>query len=151
MFSCCTSLQLATNESGATAARSSPTDYSVPEGSTDAKDAEEEYAAPGSGEAEASERTEDGYAAPAEADYGAPTSRAADAYGAPVGDSYSGPGSGFPFSSVEAVGRQAGAGASGDTSTCPGDSIEACVEVCPGTTARVYGACVNGCANRCPE
>jgi len=32
---------------------------------------------------------------------------------------------------------------------CPGVSIERCVKVCPGTTLRVYGACVNGCAERC--
>ena len=34
---------------------------------------------------------------------------------------------------------------------CPGSSLEACVEVCPGSTARVYGVCVRGCATRCPE
>merc|ERR1711990_18399 len=33
---------------------------------------------------------------------------------------------------------------------CPGSSVEACVSVCPGVSPRVYGACVQGCADRCP-
>jgi len=33
---------------------------------------------------------------------------------------------------------------------CPGDELQACIDVCPGFTARVFGACVAGCAKRCP-
>eukprot|EP00088_Acartia_fossae_P011443 TRINITY_DN15814_c0_g1_i1.p1 TRINITY_DN15814_c0_g1~~TRINITY_DN15814_c0_g1_i1.p1 ORF type:complete len:326 (-),score=91.85 TRINITY_DN15814_c0_g1_i1:33-1010(-) len=33
---------------------------------------------------------------------------------------------------------------------CPGDVLEACIDVCPGFTARVFSACVSGCAKRCP-
>merc|ERR1712130_13513 len=33
---------------------------------------------------------------------------------------------------------------------CPGDELAACIVVCPGFTARVFGACVAGCAKRCP-
>jgi len=47
---------------------------------------------------------------------------------------------------VGSVGSHSGSSA---TQTCPGGSIERCVSVCPGVTARVYGACVHGCANRC--
>ena len=32
---------------------------------------------------------------------------------------------------------------------CPGDSLTACVQVCPGSSARLYGACVQGCGDRC--
>jgi len=39
----------------------------------------------------------------------------------------------------------------GDSSgQCPGDELEACIAVCPGFSARVFGACVAGCAKRCP-
>ena len=34
---------------------------------------------------------------------------------------------------------------------CPGSSMEVCVAVCPGSSPRVYGACVQGCADRCPD
>ena len=34
-------------------------------------------------------------------------------------------------------------------SLCPGGSVEICVTVCPGSSGRVYGACVQGCADRC--
>lgn len=34
-------------------------------------------------------------------------------------------------------------------SLCPGGSVEVCVTVCPGSSGRVYGACVQGCADRC--
>merc|ERR1712087_933197 len=38
----------------------------------------------------------------------------------------------------------------GDSSgQCPGDELEACIAVCPGFSARVFGACVAGCAKRC--
>merc|ERR1712025_699701 len=43
-----------------------------------------------------------------------------------------------------------------DVKLCPGKEVEGddcqvCVSVCPGTTARIYGACVQGCAERCPD
>merc|ERR1712117_467666 len=39
----------------------------------------------------------------------------------------------------------------GDSSgQCPGDQLEACIDVCPGFSARIFGACVAGCAKRCP-
>ena len=34
---------------------------------------------------------------------------------------------------------------------CPGDSLENCIDVCPSFSARIFGACVAGCARRCPE
>ena len=35
---------------------------------------------------------------------------------------------------------------------CPGSSMEVCVTACPPLpSARVYGACVQGCADRCPD
>lgn len=108
--------------------------YGAPDGS-----GEEEASGEGSGEAAG--RTEEGYSAP-EGDYGAPSSRTEEAYGAPGGYQ---PGGDFPFSSVEAGGRGPAGG------ECPGGDIEACVEVCPGTSTRVYGACVRGCDKRCPE
>merc|ERR1712130_162766 len=38
-----------------------------------------------------------------------------------------------------------------DTSgQCPGDQLAACIDVCPGFSARIFGACVAGCAKRCP-
>ena len=51
---------------------------------------------------------------------------------------------------------EAGAAAEGDdggedTKVCPGGSLDICVSVCPGITARVYGACVQGCADRCTQ
>jgi len=36
-------------------------------------------------------------------------------------------------------------------SICPGGTVEECVGVCPGSSPRVYGACVQGCADRCGE
>merc|ERR1711892_205415 len=133
--------------------------------------ADDGYGAPeeGSGDedtdalAEAASRdVETGYAAPvgagAESDYSAPDAdpaRAADEeYGAP--GEYTGSQNGFPFEIVEGQSRQgAAAGAPGSesdaTRQCPGGSIDDCVEVCPGITARVYRACVQGCADRCLE
>jgi len=69
-------------------------------------------------------------------------------------------GNGFPFTNIAgrpAGGRKAEGNNSKDNNAdegikeqeCPGGSIEECVKVCPGTTLRVYGACVNGCAERC--
>lgn len=34
---------------------------------------------------------------------------------------------------------------------CPGEELQACIDVCPGFSARVFGACVAGCAKRCPD
>lgn len=34
---------------------------------------------------------------------------------------------------------------------CPGEVLQACIDVCPGISTRVYGACVAGCAKRCPD
>jgi hypothetical protein len=33
---------------------------------------------------------------------------------------------------------------------CPGGSLTDCVDVCPGSSAKIYAACVHGCGNRCP-
>ncbi len=33
---------------------------------------------------------------------------------------------------------------------CPGGSLEVCIDVCPSFSARIFGACVAGCARRCP-
>ena len=48
-------------------------------------------------------------------------------------------GSQFPFQLVASKGEK----------QCPGGSLQHCVAICPGTTARVYGACVLSCGNRC--
>ena len=45
----------------------------------------------------------------------------------------------FPPPSKSVIGR------------CPGGSLEACIDVCPSFSARIFGACVAGCARRCPE
>ena len=45
----------------------------------------------------------------------------------------------FPFQLVASKGEK----------QCPGGSLEHCVAICPGTSARVYGACVQSCGNRC--
>merc|ERR1711874_734725 len=142
---------------------------------------EEDYDYEASGEEDAaSDRSaDDGYGAPAEGaasnidtSYAAPdaladeeaSGREADEeYGAPraADEEYGAPGQydgGFPFAIVE--GRQGGegsadgeAGEAGEdvTKVCPGGSLDACVGVCPGISARVYGACVQGCADRCDQ
>jgi len=50
--------------------------------------------------------------------------------------------------------RNSGGGGGGKKnavkSSCPGDVLQACIDVCPGFHARVFAACVNGCAKRCP-
>ena len=38
---------------------------------------------------------------------------------------------------------------SGASLLCPGDDLSLCIGVCPGSSIRVYGACVQGCAIRC--
>merc|ERR1712008_37813 len=35
--------------------------------------------------------------------------------------------------------------------TCPGGSLEMCIDVYPSFSARIFGACVGGCAKRCPS
>jgi len=132
-----------TDVSGTTAARATEVEagsgYGAPAGSGEGED--------GSGNDDAAARAEDDYAAPAEGGYGAPPAvRAEEEYGAPgsrAQSSYNG----FPFENVEAGGPQGDGGYGG----CPGGSIEACVGVCPGSSTRVYGACVRGCDSRCPE
>merc|ERR1712203_1244758 len=46
--------------------------------------------------------------------------------------------------------RKQGGGGGGETS-CPGEELQACIDVCPGFNARVFGACVAGCAKRCAK
>ena len=75
-------------------------------------------------------------------------------YGPP--NQYQGSHNDFPFAIVES--RQ-GSGArptgsvarpdTGEVKQCPGGTLFMCLSVCPGITARVYGACVQGCAIRC--
>merc|ERR1712128_51797 len=134
----------------------------LPEAAGSDSNIDNSYAAPGAGRA-----ADDGYAAPEEAvprdSYGAPAGsgaeseysapRAADEeYGAP--GQYEGNQGSFPFAVVEerqGSGLAAAASGAEDTKVCPGGSLDACVEVCPGISARVYSACVQGCADRCPE
>jgi len=40
---------------------------------------------------------------------------------------------------------------SGSGKKCPGGSLEMCIDVCPSFSARIFGACVSGCAKRCPS
>jgi len=104
--------------------------YAAPDGS---------YEAPGVDSVVDVARTDTDYSAPG-TDYSVPDNDVA-------GPQYSNQ-NGFPFEAVE--GRDGAAG--GETARqCPGGSIEACVGVCPGSTVRVYGACVGGCADRCPD
>merc|ERR1712106_919393 len=37
------------------------------------------------------------------------------------------------------------------TNQCPGEELQACIDVCPGFSVKVFGACVRGCAKRCPS
>jgi len=39
---------------------------------------------------------------------------------------------------------------SGGGGRCPGGALEMCIDVCPSFSARIFGACVSGCAKRCP-
>ena len=128
------------------------------------------YGAPG-GDAEGSGADQSGVTAAArspDTDYSVPGAAASASAGS--GD-YEAPGhetgNGFPFEAVESRRRQqqpaatavsrprqsAGSRQSSSGSgsrQCPGGSIEQCVSVCPGNSVRVYGACVGGCADRCP-
>merc|ERR1712106_796475 len=60
-------------------------------------------------------------------------------------------------SKSQSGGQPSGNQSSGDQSSggqssgqCPGEELQACIDVCPGFSARVFGACVAGCAKRCP-
>ena len=130
------------------------TTVDYPDYEADSRAAEEQYGAPSN--------LDNSYAAPPGGDYGAPgeesvvdVARAApstdysvpqnDLAAAATGTSQNG----FPFAAVES---RTGAGATGGGERqCPGGAIEACVGVCPGNSVRVYGACVGGCADRCPD
>lgn len=54
-------------------------------------------------------------------------------------------------------GRRSGGGGNGGSKnslgggSCPGELLQSCIDVCPGFSARVFGACVAGCAKRCPN
>ena len=49
-----------------------------------------------------------------------------------------------PKQQSSSVNRKSGGG------TCPGGALEMCIDVCPSFSARIFGACVAGCAKRCP-
>merc|ERR1712106_771398 len=55
-------------------------------------------------------------------------------------------------SKSQSGGQSSGGQSSGGQSSgqCPGEELQACIDVCPGFSARVFGACVAGCAKRCP-
>ena len=119
--------------------------------------ADESYGGPDSADDQygAPSNADSNVAAP-DGDYGAPgaeesgvsgvsLARASDTdYDAPSYEA----GNGFPFEAVES---RSGPGGQAGERQCPGGSIEQCVGVCPGSSVRVYGACVGGCADRCPE
>ena len=94
---------------------------------------------------------DDNYGAPGTEESGVSLARASDTDYAAPGE-YEAPsyeaGNGFPFEAVES---RSGPGGQPGEPQCPGGSIEQCVGVCPGSSVRVYGACVGGCADRCPE
>merc|ERR1712106_488180 len=114
----------------------------LPEGAGSASNIDNSYAAPDAG-----------YGAPAGAGAQSESSapRGADEeYGAP--GQYEGGQGGFPFAIVEGRQGAEAAAADGDdggedTKVCPGGFLDICVSVCPGITARVYRACVQGCAD----
>jgi len=62
--------------------------------------------------------------------------------------------SGFSSRSGGNGGRSSGGGAAAarkkSAGSCPGSVLQDCINVCPGFSARVFSACVNGCAKRCP-
>ena len=128
--------------------------FADPDDGYGAPDANTGYPTP---EESAGKDVDEGYAAPAGA--GADALRIVDEeYGAP--NQYQGNHNGFPFAIVEGSQRQGSVArpigsparpANGEAKQCPGGSLAMCVEVCPGNTARVYGACVQGCAIRCPQ
>ena len=136
------------------------TGYTVPEKAV-ARDVGGEYSAPAEDKDE-SRNADESYASPgaagADSDYSA--TRTADEEYVASGQ-YDPNQNGFPFAIVE--GRQGSAAAAKtagqaeavpgneEAKVCPGGSLGVCVSVCPGVTARVYRACVQGCADRCPE
>merc|ERR1712123_217580 len=139
---------------GSDAGRAADDSYGAPEEEAAPRDVPGDYSAPPENQ-DQSRAADAGYGAPAgagaESDYSAPRG-AEEVYGAP--DQYEGGQGGFPFAIVE--GRQGSEASDGDdgdedTKVCPGGSLDICVSVCPGITARVYGACVEGCADRCME
>merc|ERR1711892_815986 len=148
-----------TSYAAADAARAADDGYGAPEEEAAPRNVDGDNSAPLENQ-DQSRAADAGYGAPAEAgaesDYSAPRG-AEEEYGAP--GQYEGRQGGFPFAIVEGrqgAGSEAGAAADGDdggedTKVCPGGSLDVCVSVCPGITARVYGACVQGCADRCME
>jgi len=135
-------------------------DYS--EGSGEGLD--DQYAAPSDVDNSYSAPLGDEYGGPLGGDQGVSAARNADTdYAPPPSDQYDSQ-NGFPFAEVESQSRS-GPGSSVSRSRpsgprsrggsgprqCPGGSIEACVAVCPGNSPYVYGACVGGCGDRCPE
>merc|ERR1712128_383728 len=141
------------------AGRAADDGYGAPEEEAAPRDVSGDYSAPPENQ-DQSRAADAGYGAPAgagaESDYSAPRG-AEEEYGAP--GQYEGGQGGFPFAIVEGrqgSGSEAAAVADGDdggedTKVCPGGSLDICVSVCPGITARVYGACVQGCAHRCRQ
>merc|ERR1712106_9977 len=136
------------------AGRAADDGYGAPEEEAAPREVDRDYSAPPEHQ-DQGRAADEGYGAPAgaaaESDYSAPRA-AEEEYGAP--GQYEGSQGGFPFAIVE--GRQgSGTGAAAevdkDTKVCPGGSLDICVSVFPGITARVYGACVQGCAHRCRE
>jgi len=57
-----------------------------------------------------------------------------------------------PVQSSSAASRRSGSGGSTTSNalSCPGSVLQACIDVCPGFSPRVFSACVSGCAKRCP-
>merc|ERR1712130_904449 len=110
--------------------------YAAPDG---------EYGAPESDDSEGSGADESGVdvARATDTDYAAPDTE----YGGPADSSNS---RSQLDGDYEAPAPNYSSGAGG-ARQCPGGSIEECVAVCPGSSVRVYGACVGGCADRCPE
>merc|ERR1711892_54172 len=135
----------------ADAARAADDGYGAPAEEAAPRDVPGDYSAPPENQ-DQSRAADAGYGAPAESDYSAPRG-AEEEYGAP--GQYEGSQGGFSFAIVEGrqvAGSEAAAAADAggeDTKVCPGGSLDICVSVCPGITARVYGVCVQGCADRC--
>merc|ERR1711982_121711 len=126
--------------------------YAAPDGEYGAPDSDSEGSGADESGVDVARSTDSDYSAP-DTEYGSPDSSNSRSqldgdYEAPAPNYSSG--NGFPFEAVENSTGARYAGAGGGRQ-CPGGSIEECVAVCPGSTVRVYGACVGGCADRCPE
>lgn len=121
-------------------------------GAPDSSSADDQYGAPSNVDTRVAAPGDD-HGGPGSDVSGVSLARASDTDYAAPGE-YDSPsyesGNGFPFAAVE---NRSGSGAGGQPGDreCPGGSIEECVGVCPGSSIRVYGACVGGCADRCPE